>query len=148
MITSLLEEKFKESNFRDCFLVDLEMKSDKKLSVFIDSEKGITFEECRSISRYLEERIEESGEMSRNYTLEVSSPGADRPLVFLKQYPKHIGRNMVVKTELGSHEGKLLEVGSDFIVIEEGVRNKKVDSLKKVKIDFKSITSAKVLITF
>lgn len=152
-ITSTVEEKLKEKEFDQCFLVDIEIKGDKKLAVFIDSEKGVSFGICKKLSRFLEERIEEENLMAPNYTLEVSSPGVERPLKFFKQYPKHLGRKMKVKTGDGLEIiGKLLSADPEKIVlevVEEGKRDgKKYREIKNIEINFDSIDTALVLISF
>lgn len=144
---NILEEKFNEPELEDCFVVDIEVEGNSKLRVFIDSEKGVGFSQCRKISRFLEEKIEEGNLMKPNYLLEVSSPGVDRPLKYWRQFPKHIGRNMEVVYSEEKTEGKLKEVTEEYIVLEvkEG---KKKESVRSVKVDFNSIASAKVLISF
>lgn len=67
-------------------------KRSATLRVYIESEKGITVEDCamatRQISAVLD--VEESFKL-HNYILEVSSPGLDRPLFTLDQYKRYIG---------------------------------------------------------
>lgn len=53
-IVVLLEEKFCEDVFVDCFLVDLKLYVYNKFDVFLDSDFGIIFEKCYKISCYLE----------------------------------------------------------------------------------------------
>ena len=60
-ITKLLDEKFKEEEFQDCFLVEIKLHEHNKLDVFIDADSGINFVKCRRISRYLESFIDEEG---------------------------------------------------------------------------------------
>lgn len=60
-IIDLLDQKFKEEDFLDCFLVDLQLHANQKLEVFLDSDTGITFEKCQKISRYLEQYLDEEG---------------------------------------------------------------------------------------
>ncbi len=147
-VVSFLEEKFSEEGFEDCFLVDMELKGTSSLSVFIDSVKGVSFDTCRSVSRFLESEIEEGGLMDAKYKLEVSSPGVDRPLKFLKQYPKHMGRELDVKTTEGDVRGKLVEVEDAQIVIEVKPGGKKKAPAERKAINFDSIKSAKVLVSF
>ena len=96
-ITDLLDKKFTEEDFSDCFLVDIKAHAHNKIDVFIDSDSGVTFEKCQKISRYLERFIDENGWLGEKYVLEVSSPGISRPLKFKRQYAKNIGRKVEVK---------------------------------------------------
>ena len=96
-IESLLEVKFQEEEFTDCFLIEVKLHANKKLDVFIDSDAGVTFEKCQKISRYLEQYLDEEGWLGDSYVLEVSSPGISRPLKLLRQYPRNIGRKVEVR---------------------------------------------------
>ncbi len=140
-IASQVEDKFKAEEFRDCFLVDIEVKGTKKVSVYIDSEEGVSFDICKKLSRFLEEKIEAENLMDERYTLEVSSPGTDRPLKYLKQFNKHLGRKLKVKTLEGDEiQGKLQEIAGNILVLETGGKDKNKKSknqpLKKVEINF------------
>lgn len=96
-IEALLEEKFaSEADLADCFTVDVELKPGNRLSVYIDSDSGITFEKCRKVSRYLEAHIDAQGWLGEKYALEVSSPGVGRPLRYSRQFRNNIGRTIQV----------------------------------------------------
>ena len=152
-IESLLEAKFQEDEFTDCFLIELKSHAHNKLDVFIDSDAGITFEQCRKISRYLEQYIDEEGWLGEKYVLEVSSPGVSRPLKLRRQYPRNIGRKVEVGLQGGeSKEGTLLAVGEEDITIEQKVRvkegNRKKMQVLQVKIPFADIKKTVVKISF
>lgn len=153
-ITTLLNEKFKEEDFQDCFLVDLNFnQGNKKVEVFVDSDSGISFQTCQKLSRYLEGHIDEKGWLGEKYVLEVSSPGIGRPLKFQRQYPKNIGRKVEVKTTEGEkHTGTLVSVTEDAITLEDKVRIKegkrKKTVLQKQEISFDQISETKVKISF
>lgn len=61
------------------------------LRVFIDSENGITVEDCAAASRQISAVLDVEDPISTEYTLEVSSPGMDRPLFTLDQFSRYIG---------------------------------------------------------
>lgn len=152
-LTALLEEKFKEEEFQDCFLIEIVSPPNKKVEVFVDSDSGITFEKCRKLSRYLEESIDGEGWLGEKYTLEVSSPGIGRPLKFVRQYQKNIGRKLEVKVHEGETKiGILTVVTEDTITIEykerikEGKKKKTV--IQQDEIPFENIREAKVKIMF
>jgi ribosome maturation factor RimP len=151
-IKDLLEQKFQEEDFSNCFLVDLN-QTGSKLEVFIDSDTGINFDTCRKISRYLEGFIDEEGWLGEKYTLDVSSPGATRPLKLARQYPKHVGRKLEVKTTEGlKHEGQLVAVDDNSITLSAKVRvkegKKKRTEVVETQILFNDIEKAKVKISF
>ena len=152
-ITPLLEEKFKEPEFEDCFLVDLELNKGNRLNVYVDCDSGISFKKCQQISRYLESHVDEKLWLGEKYVLEVSSPGVDRPLKFLRQYHKNIGRTAEITTTDGStKKGKLVAVNGETISLESKERIKEGKKKKTVKvtseIPFDQIKKTIIKITF
>lgn len=97
-ITELVESVLQDY---DVFLVDLEVKgSDKKtlISVYLDHEEsGLNIDTCAKISREISFLIESKGLIEDKYTLNVSSPGLDRPLKDQRQFKKNVGRKASVK---------------------------------------------------
>ncbi|MEL6657045.1 MAG: ribosome assembly cofactor RimP [Bacteroidota bacterium] len=152
-IIDLLEEKFTDPEFANCFWLDVKLLPNKKLEVIIDCDTGVTFDTCRKISRYLESFIDEEQWLGEKYTLEVSSPGTDRPLQRPRQYTKHLGRKLEVKTNEGeTYEGRLTEKTDEAITLTYKVRRKegkrKVTEEVQTKINFADIKQAKVKISF
>lgn len=152
-IEAHLLKLFEEEEFQDCFIVEINASGTSKLEVFIDADNGIDFTRCRKVSRYLEEEIEEQGWMSEKYTIDVSSPGVDRPLKFKRQYKRNIGRKMAVIDDEGHKtEGLLIETDDQQIILEfkdrikEGKRKKTVVVQKEIK--FENIAKAFVKISF
>ena len=124
-----LEERVQEIlQETDAFLVDLVLRGTDRMpviEVFVDTDAGISVEECARISRKLLERLEGEPDMPGNYRLDVSSPGVDRPLKLWRQYPRHIGRKVevTVQEEAGNIQkikGKLQAVYPDRLVLERG----------------------------
>lgn len=151
-IEALLEEKFKEDAFSDCFLIEVK-HNNNKVEVFIDSDTGVTFDTCRKVSRFLEHHIEEEGWLGEKYVLEVSSPGVGRPLQKKRQYPKNIGRKLEIHVKEGKpHTGTLIAVDEMSVTIEEKVRKKegkrKKTEIVKHNIPFNAIKKAVVKISF
>ncbi|MCC5933058.1 MAG: hypothetical protein LAT75_02630 [Candidatus Cyclonatronum sp.] len=136
----------------DVFLVDLELKSSSKspaLSVYVESDAGgIKLDDCALISRQLQTVIEAHDLLGERFTLNVSSPGLDRPLKLVRQYHLNKGRTAKVKhqseTEKGPkvlvNEGLLKEVNDEGIVLEAA----KTDSF----IRFEDIIETKIVPTF
>jgi len=152
-IESLLDDKFQEEGFTDCFLIELKVYDNLKLDVFIDSDTGVTFEKCQQISRYLEQYLDEENWLGDKYVLEVSSPGISRPLKLRRQYPRNIGRRVEVSLKDGSkREGTLLAVSDEDVTIEEKTRVKEGKSKKmqvlQSKIPFEDIKKTVVKISF
>lgn len=92
------------------------------LRVFIDSENGITVEDCAAASRQISAVLDVEDPISSEYTLEVSSPGMDRPLFTLGQYGRYVGEWLKVKLRVPfegrrNFRGVLTGVESDEIVL-------------------------------
>jgi ribosome maturation factor RimP len=155
-IETLLEQKFVEPGFEDCFVVEALLLPGNKLEVFIDADSGITFEKCQKVSRYLEAAIDEAGWLGDDYTLEVSSPGLDRPLKLWRQYKKNAGRKVTItlKNPLpdGSQtiEGQLLRVEEGHISVEMLVKpeGKKKSVAAQVDIPFQEIKKTMVKVSW
>lgn len=68
------------------------------LRVTLDAESGITHSECEALSRALESVLDAQGVIDDAYMLEVSSPGAERPLRSERDFVRFLGRAVVLKT--------------------------------------------------
>lgn len=151
-IAELLEEKFKEEDFIDCFLVETRAGKNQHIEVFVDSDGELTLAKCQKISRYLESHIDEKGWLGAKYRLEVSSPGIGRPLKFYRQYPKNIGRKVEVTTEEGVKKGKLVAVTEEQITLEDIVTRKqgkkKIKETVQTEIPFVQIKKTIIKISF
>lgn len=67
------------------------------LRVFIDREAGISVQDCERVSRQVSSILDVEDPIAGEYTLEVSSPGADRPLFTLAQFAKFVGNKVSVR---------------------------------------------------
>ncbi len=75
------------------------------LRIYIDHADGVLVEDCEKVSRQVSGVLDVEDPISNEYTLEVSSPGMDRPLFTLEQFAKHAGE--LVKIKLRSpYEGR------------------------------------------
>ena len=81
-------------------LVDVEYVkegSNYYLRVFADKEGGINIDDCVTISRALEVKLDEKDVIEDAYILEVSSPGVERELILDEHFEKFIGADIMVK---------------------------------------------------
>ena len=135
----------------DIFPVEVKMTPGNQITVLLDADNGITIEKCTAINKALYKYIEESGFFTDgNFSLEVSSPGLDKPLKLHRQYKKNIGRKVEVELNDGTKlEGNLSHVNEEDITIEEkqGKKGKKI-TMKTTTILFNEIKHTTVLITF
>jgi ribosome maturation factor RimP len=136
---------------RDLFLVEVVVRPGNKISIFVDSMKGVTLDECISVSRYLEGKLDRNAE---DFELEVSSPGLDKPLKLPVQYEKNTGRVLdVVRSDGLKITGKLLGISQDMIRLEteitlrDGRKGKKKTESFVHEIKLEEIKTAKVVIS-
>ena len=86
---------------RDMDVLDIEYRHESLgwvLRIFLDSERGITVDDCAGISKVVSEMLDSADFIGTAYHLEVSSPGIDRPLRKLEHFQKHIGDIIDVRT--------------------------------------------------
>ena len=115
----------------DLYLVDVKIQGGKKVEIYADGDHGITIGQCTEISRFLETHLDDSGLVSENYSLDVSSPGMSNPLRIPRQYKKRIGRILeIVKTDGVALEAQLIAAEDDKIILKE---IEKVVKKKKTK---------------
>lgn len=125
-------------------LVDVEYKKEGKtwyLRIFIDKNAGVTLDDCQNISYQIEKLLDVEDIISDSYTLEVSSPGIERPLKKISDYSRFKNRpvKIFLYSPLNNKKiiiGKILDTTDELISIEE------VESRDIVKILFKDIAKA------
>lgn len=131
------------------FLVEASLNghgNQQKLKVLIDGDKGVTIDQCATISRKLGHWLEENDVINGAYQLEVSSPGLDLPLKQMRQYRKNAGRKVkVIQNEGKELKGTLEEVSEQSITLK--IEKKKKET-ELVTIPFENIQQTKVLVTF
>ncbi len=133
-------------------LVDIEYVKEGKdwfLRVFIDKETGIDIEECGLVSERLSEKLDEVDPIVHNYFLEVSSPGAERPLKKDKDFEKAIGKNVFIKTYEPiegekQFEGILTHFDGITVTLEIKIKTRK----KSVNIPYEKVAQARLAVSF
>jgi len=70
------------------------------LRIFIDSDQGITVDDCGRVSQQLGAVLDVEDLIPVAYVLEVSSPGLDRVLFHPAQYQRYTGENLKVRTHV------------------------------------------------
>jgi len=137
----------------DLFLVEASISSSNAIRVLLDSIEGLRIEQCAELSRWLTGELEA---IDDNFSLEVSSPGLDSPLVLTQQYVKNIGREVeLVLNDGKKKKGVLKEVKEDGICLEVlekmiagGSQKKKKNVPVSREFAFKDIKSTKVVVKF
>ncbi|WP_326687645.1 MULTISPECIES: ribosome maturation factor RimP [unclassified Streptomyces] len=121
------------------------------LRVVVDADDGVQLDTCADLSRALSEVLDESDAMGGSpYVLEVTSPGADRPLTEQRHYRRAVGR--LIKAQLTEEAGggevtaRLMAVDDEGVDLEiPGVKGRKPTSRR---LAFGEIAKARVEIEF
>lgn len=128
------------------FIVDIEIRGQKGsrvVDIYLDSEEPLGVGDLARVSREVGFLLETEDVIAGRYNLNVSSPGADRPLRHPRQYRKHIGRTLSVEwRKEGADEidvvlGDLLDVEGETIVLSDGPS-------QAVRIPYHQIEAARV----
>lgn len=137
----------------EIFLVEVNIKGkpgNQKIQVFIDGDQYVDVDECSKISRKLSDELEGRDLIEGRYIIEVSSPGVDKPLKLIRQYPKHIGRELeVITRNKKKYQGALLGVIDEEIEISiKSSKIKKELNSESLKLSLGDIEEAKVVLRF
>ncbi len=141
-ILEILDQILLMDEFRDCYLVELNLNNKNRVEVFLDCDSGLSINNCVSISRLMSKELDSIDLIAEKYNLEVSSPGLDRPLV-KRQYVKNIGKFISITDKNNNvYEGKLMNTDDDCIELEiEDKKNKKL-----LNINFNEIELSKIIL--
>lgn len=120
----------------------------RMLRIIVDSDEGVELDACAELSREVSDQLDASDVMGEDeYVLEVSSPGADRPLGEHRHYVRATGR--LVKFQLaegGELVARILGVDDEGLDVEvPGVKGRKATARR---IAFTDIAKARVEIEF
>lgn len=118
-LATLVEETLAGS---PAYLIDVVLRGrtgSQVVDVYVDGDAGLDVEQIAALSREIGFALDLADLIPGRYQLNVSSPGAERPLRLPRQYPKHVGRLLEVEVEVeegAQHlQGKLVEVGPEGI---------------------------------
>ncbi|MCY8565011.1 ribosome maturation factor RimP [Bacillus sonorensis] len=133
-------------------LVDIEFVKEGQnwfLRVFIDSDDGVDIEECAKVSEALSEKLDEADPIKQNYFLEVSSPGAERPLKKEADFRKALGKNVYIKTyepieDNKEFEGTLSAFDGETVEVTVTIRTRQ----KRINIPYEKIAKARLAVSF
>lgn len=100
-------------------LVDAEVKRGRTslVRVTIDTDEGVDLDTCAEVSNMLSRLLDSDDPLPERFTLEVSSPGADRPLRTERDFRRNIGRTIEVRTADDQVQGETLATDSDSVTI-------------------------------
>lgn len=145
-----IEDLCKSTLTETQFLVEIKISNNNDIFVTIDDFNGLEIEECRRISRFIEENLDRDKE---DFSIEVSSPGLSNPFKVPEQYQKSLNKEVEVILKTGEKiTGTLTTIRDDEIIISYSyfakMANKKQQISEISKIKFKDIKSTKSVISF
>lgn len=133
-------------------LVDIEFVKEGKnwyLRVYIDSDHGVDLDACTEVSEKLSQRLDETDLISHPYFLEVSSPGAERPLKKDKDFRDAIGKSVRINTYAAidgekEFEGELIDFDGEQLQMNIKKKTKQI----QVAIPYDKVASARLAVVF
>lgn len=109
------------------YVVALEIRGSRErriVEIFVDKPDGISLDECGELSNSLGEMLEEMNAFPAAYRLEISSPGVERPLQYIWQYARNIGRLLAAELADGkSLKGRISAVEGEMITLESPAKH-------------------------
>ncbi len=130
----------------DLYDLSLTGGSHPTLRVQIDKPEGVTLDDCERVSKSLGALLDQADPVPTTYDLEVSSPGAERPLRTLDEYRRFVGKRANVRYRTGESEriaeGRLSAVSDSAIELQ--LRERK--GTASVAIPFTDILAARLAV--
>ena len=117
-------------------------KSGHLLRLYVDQEGGVGLSDCEKVSHQVSGALDVEDPIRGEYTLEVSSPGLDRPLFELAHFARFVGSVARVKTHApidgrSNYKGTIVAVESDDVILQ-------VED-KTVRLPFANVASARLV---
>ncbi|MCF0210380.1 MAG: ribosome assembly cofactor RimP [Bacteroidales bacterium] len=139
-ITTIVEAYLAENQREDLFLIEVKVSKTNVISVVLDGDNGIKVDDCISISRFIESKMDRDKE---DFELTVTSFGLGEYFVLPRQFKKNVNQTVeVLNTDDEKTEGILSEVTSEDILI-----TTKKDK-NGTRIPFAEIKKARIIIKF
>jgi len=143
LIEPLLESENMELIDIEC----LKMKSRWLVRIYIDKDSGVTINDCSEISKQAGDLLDVHDVPPGPYTIEVSSPGLDRPLTRDKDFIKYLGHKVHVRVGekiegIKNFRGKLIdyldENGKKILIIDISGRAYRIpkDVVMKARLEY------------
>jgi len=126
-------------------LVGIELLSRQKqgtlLRIYIDSDKGITLDDCTTVSHQVSGLLDVENPIEENYDLEVSSPGIDRPLFDREHFERFRGKKARIRMRIRQngrrrYDGVLMGIKGDDVTLDvEGEKfNLPLDQIESARL--------------
>jgi ribosome maturation factor RimP len=133
----------------DVFIVNIKVKPVNNIKVYLDADSGLSIDKCTAVNRKLYAQIVVADMFpDGDFSLEVSSPGVDEPLLQQRQYKKNIGRKVMITDNEGKEKTGIMKEVTDEHVILETKGAKVKDAIIISEIPIASIKTTVVQIIF
>jgi ribosome maturation factor RimP len=134
------------------YLVDISLKPGNKITILLDSDRGISIDECVAMSRHVEFNLDRE---VQDFELNVMSPGLTEPFKIARQYKKNINREVEITTmDQKKLKGILLSADDTSIKLEsntseriEGKKKKQIIT-KNIDLNYSQIKTTKLILSF
>lgn len=149
-ITNLIQPIL-EAN--DVYLDDIEYVQEKKewyLRIYIEMNHGhLDMDTCVKVSEAISEKLDEVDIITHEYYLEVSSPGAEKPLKTLEKVQESVGEYVYIRFQrpiqgMDEVQGTILDVDGETIELQYMAKNIK----KKCTIQYQDIALIRLAVQF
>ena len=132
-------------------LVDVELKRQPKGSlvcVYLDRPDGVGFEQLQAASREISTILDAEDPIEGRYTLEVSSPGLDRPLQCEADFRRAVGRLVKFALREVEDEPKRKQVTGRVVAVEDGAVSIEAKSGETLRLPLERIDRGRIQVEF
>jgi len=115
------------------------------LRLLIDKPEGVVLKDCEKVNKYLSKTLDAENIMDSHYTLEVCSPGLDRPIKTDRDFERSLNKDITMTTYvpvdgMKTHEGRLVGMSKEEVILESNgvstvIPRSKI-AMARLKIDF------------
>ena len=106
---------------REVELVELTCRPNGRqthIRLLVDKVGGITIQECAAVNRLVSQAVEAANLIEESDTVEVSSPGLDRPLVSQRDFERTLGEE--VRVGVRTDDGRVRELDGILLAVQPG----------------------------
>ena len=143
-LTELLRPAVEGLNYELVGVEHLPMGKHTVLRIYIDSPDGITVKDCSDVSHQVSGVLEVEEPIKGAFTLEVSSPGIDRPLFNFEQFKKFVGSKVKLKL-YHAIEGKRKITGVIESIEDDNINIKDAESEQTFQLQIDDIDKANII---
>jgi len=148
-VRQLIAEKLEGTEY---YILSVDIRPGNNIVVELENSGPVSITDCVAISRQIEHNLDREAE---DFSLQVSSPGLDKPLRDFRQYIKNVGRTLkVMLADSVETEGEL-KAADEWGITLLSVRKERVEGTKKkeiitenLELKYPDIKQAKIKINF